>query len=64
MRSDRVDLTFVPFLQRVAKTNLLLIRSEVRHLFGRYRGTVVGDDGERVEIDGMVGWAEEHRARW
>jgi len=64
MRSDRVDLTFVPFLPRVARTNLLVVRSEVHQLFGRYYGTVVADGGETIELDGMVGWAEEHHARW
>lgn len=64
MRSERVDLTFVPFLERTAKTNLLLIRSEVHQLFGRYSGTVVTDTGESVVIDGLVGWAEDHKARW
>jgi hypothetical protein len=64
MRSDRVDLTFAPFLERTAKTNLLLIRSEVHQMFGRYSGTVVADTGESVVIDGLVGWAEEHNARW
>ena len=64
MRSERVDLTFVPFLERTAKTNLLLIRSEVHQMFGRYSGTVVADTGESVVIDGLVGWAEEHNARW
>jgi len=64
MKSDRVDLTFVPFLERTAKTNLLIIRSEVHQMFGRYAGTVVADNGEIVAIDGLVGWAEEHKARW
>jgi hypothetical protein len=64
MRSDRVDLTFTPFLQRVAQTNLLAIRSEVHQLFGRYHGTAVTDEGETVEMNGMIGWAEEHHARW
>jgi hypothetical protein len=60
----RLDLTFTPFFERVAKTNLLLIRSEVHQLFGRYTGTAVTDDGETVQIDGLVGFAEEHHARW
>lgn len=64
MRSDRVDLTFTPFLDRTAKTNLLLIRSEVHQMFGRYSGTVIDDSGAVIAIDGVVGWAEEHQARW
>ncbi len=38
MRSDRVDLTFVPSLERTATTNLLIIRSEVHQMFGRFTG--------------------------
>ena len=64
MRSDRVDLTFTPFLDRTAKTNLLLIRSEVHQMFGHYEGTVAEDSGSDVQISGLVGWAEEHQARW
>lgn len=64
MRSERVDLTFTPFLDRTAKTNLLAIRSEVHQMFGRYSGTVIGDDGVEHGIDGLIGWAEEHHARW
>ncbi len=64
MRSDRVDLTFTPFLERTARTNLLLIRSEVHQMFGEYTGSVVTDDGTSLAIEGLVGWAEEHTARW
>ena len=46
MHSDRIDLAFVPFLERKAQTNLVLIRSEVHQMFGRCEGTVVADTGE------------------
>ncbi len=64
MKSDRADITFTPFLERTAKTNLLLIRSEVHQMFGHYAGTVVDDLGHTIAVDGVVGWAEEHQARW
>ena len=64
MRSDRVDLVFTPFLERVASTNLLAVQSEVHQMFGRYNGTVVDDAGSAVQIVDLVGWAEEHHARW
>ncbi|MBW2390289.1 MAG: DUF2804 domain-containing protein [Deltaproteobacteria bacterium] len=64
MRSDRVDLEFTPFVERVAETKLVVIQSEVHQMFGRYAGSVLADDGETVRIDGIVGWAEEHHARW
>lgn len=60
----RLDLAFVPFVERVARTNLLVIASQVHQLFGHYRGTAVTDDGEEIHITGLVGFAEEHHARW
>ncbi len=60
----RLDLAFVPFLERVAKTNLLIITSAMHQMFGRYRGTVKTDDGEIIAIDGLIGFVEEHQARW
>ena len=60
----RVDLQFTPFLDRVATTNLLLITSEVHQLFGHYTGWVRTDDGGVVEIRDLLGFAEEHHARW
>jgi len=60
----RLDLTFTPFVERVASTNLLLIASTVHQLFGRYSGHAVADDGERIIVDGLIGFAEEHHARW
>ena len=60
----RLALDFVPFKERVAKTNLWIIDSEVHQMFGKYSGTVVADDGVVVNIHDLVGFAEEHRARW
>ena len=60
----RLDLEFVPFVERVAKTNLLVIASEVHQMFGRYRGAALADDGEVIPIVGLIGFAEEHHARW
>jgi hypothetical protein len=64
MRSDRVDLTFTPIVERTARTNLLVIRSEVHQQFGRYSGSVVDDEGSTHTVDALAGWAEEHHARW
>ena len=62
--SEQVDLRFEPFFERVAKTNLLLLKSEVHQMYGRYSGTVVPDDGAPVQIDSLLGWVEQHDARW
>lgn len=60
----RLSLDFIPFKERVARTNLGIINSEVHQMFGRYSGQVTADFGEVVQIDGLVGFAEEHQARW
>jgi hypothetical protein len=60
----RIDLTFTPFKDRTAQTNLVVITSLVHQMFGRYNGTVIADDGEKIEIKELVGFAEEHHARW
>ena len=60
----RLDLAFAPFQERVARSNLLLITSEVHQMFGRYRGRVVSDKGEIIQIEDLIGFAEEHHARW
>ncbi|OUM98428.1 MAG: hypothetical protein BAA04_05165 [Firmicutes bacterium ZCTH02-B6] len=62
--SDAVDLEFVPFFERVAKTNALVISSEVHQMIGHFYGRIRTAAGETVAIDRLVGWAEEHRARW
>jgi hypothetical protein len=60
----RVNLEFVPSIERVAKTNLVVITSEVHQMFGRYQGTVQTDAGEVIHLEGLNGFAEEHHARW
>lgn len=60
----RLDLVFTPFFERVAKTDALILRSEVHQMFGHYNGRVVTDEGETLVITDLIGWAEEHNARW
>jgi hypothetical protein len=60
----RLDLDFVPFKDRTAQTDLLVIHSQVHQMFGRYSGQVVADDGEKIQLKGLIGFAEEHHARW
>lgn len=61
---DRLHLEFIPFKGRQAVTNLLLIYSEVHQIFGRYTGWIQTDQGEKLDIHDLVGFAEDHHARW
>jgi hypothetical protein len=60
----RLDLEFVPFLDRTAKSNVVVVDSEVHQMFGRYSGTLVTDQGETITINDLIGFAEEHHAQW
>jgi hypothetical protein len=61
---SRLDLTFTPFKDRTARTNLGVIFSEVHQMFGRYAGRVQLESGEELAVTDLVGFAEEHHARW
>ena len=62
--SGVLDLTFTPFMERIAASNLWLVKSEVHQMFGRYSGTVTTERGEKISVENMVGWAEDHVAKW
>ena len=62
--SGAVDLTFSPFLERVAASDLGLVKSEVHQMFGRYDGSVITAGGETITVTDLVGWAEDHVALW
>jgi hypothetical protein len=61
---NRLDLTFMPFKERLAKTSLGLIDSEVHQMFGRYNGHVTTEEDDLILVKDLVGFAEEHHARW
>lgn len=62
--SDAIDLTFTPFFERVARTDMKLIRSEVHQLVGYFNGLIQLEDGTHLYIRQMLGCAEEHMAKW
>jgi len=61
---QRLQLEFVPFKERIATTRLGIIDSEVHQLFGRYTGMLITDSGTRIDVSNLIGFAEEHHARW
>lgn len=58
-----VALTFTPIVLRRSRVELGLARSLLHWGLGRWRGTVRAH-GRTLSIDGALGWAEEHVARW
>ena len=61
---NRLNLMFSPFKERLATTKLGIIDSEVHQMFGSYSGQIVTDESEIISIQNLIGFAEEHRARW
>ena len=51
-------------MEREAVSNTGLVRSEVHQMFGHYDGILLGPDEEEILVDNLVGWAEDHSARW
>jgi hypothetical protein len=62
--TDSINLSFEPFFERVAKTNVLFLGSEVHQMIGRFSGSVKDEKGEKYPVENLIGWAEDHHARW
>ncbi len=48
-----MELTFTPFKDRTAQTNLGIIFSEVHQMFGHYAGRVTLDHGADLKIGSL-----------
>lgn len=62
--TGQVDLVFTPFHNRSTRTETGLIGNRTDQCFGHYTGTVRTDEGERIVVDRLLGWAEDVRMRW
>jgi hypothetical protein len=62
--TKRVHLTFTPFYERIAKTDALLLKSSVHQMFGHFEGTITPDGRKPIKVHNLIGWAEDHHARW
>lgn len=59
----RVDLKFKPEGRRQEKIDVLLLASNFKQMFGKFYG-VVKCGREKVVVDGVPGFVEDHFARW
>ncbi|MFF2729277.1 DUF2804 domain-containing protein [Streptomyces sp. NPDC058008] len=62
--SDQVDLTFEPFHNRTARTDLGLLANRTDQCFGHYNGRIRTDDDEEIAVEQLLGWAEDVHMRW
>ena len=60
----RFEMRFEPVMDRSALVDLKLICSDQHQVFGRFSGTAVLDDGRKLEIRNLMGFAEKVRNKW
>jgi hypothetical protein len=59
-----LDLTLQPRHDRHARTQAVVLATEVHQVFGRWSGRVPIPDGGSAAIADILGFAEESRSRW
>lgn len=60
----RFNLTMTPFYDHFSDMNLLLIRMLSHQVHGRWNGTVVLEDGTKLEIQDMYAFCEYVENKW
>lgn len=61
----RLDLTFTPVIDRYDLIDIVhALISDQHQVFGNFTGSVVLDDGERLELDALPGFAEKVHNRY
>ena len=61
--SGDIDLTFKPLINRHDDTNVLIIRSKQNQVFGLFSGYFIVD-GEKIDFENLLGFAEKVYNRW
>ncbi len=61
--SDMIDMTLTPFIENTTKIDMGILRTGGTCVFGTWKG-VIRFDGKGVEINDLLGWAEEFSHRW
>lgn len=61
---ERVSLRFTPRQLHKARPTFGPFYADTQQHFGHYHGVLRGPKGERVPVDGALGWLGETHARW
>jgi hypothetical protein len=60
----RFEMNFEPLIDRSYGLNLLLLGSVQHQVFGRFNGHATLDDGRRVKVTQLIGFAEDVFNKW
>lgn len=61
---DRFNMVLKPLIPERVKLNGLFILTDTSTIHGTYSGNVILDNGEKIEIESMLGHAEDIKWRW
>lgn len=61
---DRLSLDFVPCVDRASSTNFILLKSQQHQVFGYFSGKIILDDGQVLQLDRFLGFAEDVLNWW
>ncbi len=62
--AGRLELDFVPILDRSARIDVKAVRTDQHQVFGRFSGRLVLDDGTELKVENLTGFAEKVVNRW
>ena len=57
-------MDFQPVIDRAACTSALVIKSDQHQVFGKFTGVAVLDDGTRLQVRDLMGFAEKVENKW
>ena len=60
----RLELDFLPVVDRAARAGAVVLKSDQHQVFGRFTGKAVLDDGTVLQIRNLMGFAERVENKW
>lgn len=60
----RLEMDFLPVLNRSSNTDFKLLKSDQNQVFGRFTGVAILDDGTKLEVRNLMGFAEKVENKW
>ncbi|MHA1467033.1 MAG: DUF2804 domain-containing protein, partial [Promethearchaeota archaeon] len=60
----RFEMDFEPLIDRSSKLNFMVIKSIQHQVFGYFTGFFILDDGTKIEVNRMLGFAEDVYNKW
>ncbi|MDR0751997.1 MAG: DUF2804 domain-containing protein [Christensenellaceae bacterium] len=61
---NRVELTMEPIYDKAGPVNIGILAMVSHQVFGKFSGYVVLDDNTKINIDGLIGFAEKVHNKW